>query len=50
MRKQVSKIGKHQEIEQVLSWEESIPGKPILALNGATRAAKRRRVREWAGR
>jgi hypothetical protein len=29
MRKQVSKIGKHQEIEQVLSREESTPGKPI---------------------
>jgi hypothetical protein len=49
MRKQVSAIDRHREIEQVLSWEESNPRKPLLALNGATRAAKRRRVSTWAG-
>jgi uncharacterized membrane protein YccC len=41
-RKQVSETREHQHDEQVLPREESTPGKPSLALPGATLGAKRR--------
>ena len=50
MRKQVSWMRKHRRVEQVLLREESTPGKPTLALRGATHEAKRRGARERAGR
>ncbi len=49
MRKQVSEAEQHQEAEQVLSREESTPGKAILARRGATHDVKRRRSSERAG-